>query len=159
MIVVSDTSPLNYLLLVGVADVLPAMFNRVVAPPAVLAEMQHAAAPQIVRAWAASPPTWLEVIAPSHLDETLNLGHGEREAICLAQQLHADVVLIDECKALAVARRLGIPAAGTVAVLELAAQKQLIDLPAVVAQLRQTNFRCPADILDAMLRRDQQRRV
>lgn len=159
MIVVSDTSPLNYLLLVGAADVLPTMFNRVVAPPAVLAEMQHPAAPHIVRVWAASPPAWLEVIAPSHLDETLNLGRGEQEAICLAQQLHADIVLIDERKALAVARRLGIPVAGTVAVLELAAQKQLIDLPVVVAQLRQTNFRCPADILDAMLRRDQQRRV
>ena len=34
MIVVSDTSPLNYLILIGHEDVLPILFGEIVAPPA-----------------------------------------------------------------------------------------------------------------------------
>lgn len=49
MIVVSDTSPLNYLVLIGADDVLPALFGQVLAPPAVLDEMQHAKAPAQVQ--------------------------------------------------------------------------------------------------------------
>jgi len=46
MIVVSDTSPLNYLVLIGADHVLPALFGQVVAPPAVLAELQRTKTPQ-----------------------------------------------------------------------------------------------------------------
>jgi predicted nucleic acid-binding protein len=49
-IVVSDTSPLNYLLLCGAADVLPRLFGRVIVPRAVLAELGSDDAPPIVRA-------------------------------------------------------------------------------------------------------------
>ena len=45
MIVVSDTSPLNYLVLVDADRFLPDLFGQVAAPPAVLAEMQHARTP------------------------------------------------------------------------------------------------------------------
>ena len=41
MIVVSDTSPLNYLVLIEVDRLLPDLFGQVTAPPAVLAELQH----------------------------------------------------------------------------------------------------------------------
>lgn len=37
MIVVSDTSPLNYLVLIGHEQVLPLLYERVVTAPAVLA--------------------------------------------------------------------------------------------------------------------------
>ena len=40
MIVVSDTSPLNYLVLIEEVEVLPAVFGRVVVPPAVVEELQ-----------------------------------------------------------------------------------------------------------------------
>ena len=50
MIVVADTSPLNYLILLGCADVLPKLYGRVVVPLAVLVEMQHRDAPPVVRA-------------------------------------------------------------------------------------------------------------
>ena len=49
MIVVSDTSPLNYLVLIGADQVLPSLFGRVLTPPEVLAEMQHAKAPPQVQ--------------------------------------------------------------------------------------------------------------
>jgi predicted nucleic acid-binding protein len=56
MIVVSDTSPLNYLVLIGADQVLPSLFGQVLTPPEVLVEMQHAKAPPQVSAWAQQPP-------------------------------------------------------------------------------------------------------
>jgi hypothetical protein len=99
MIVVSDTSPLNYLVLIEQVQVLPMLFGRVVVPPAVMTELQHAGAPDAVRAWAASPPAWLEIQPPARMEPLLGLGAGEAQAIRLAQELHADAVLIDERRA------------------------------------------------------------
>ena len=39
MIVVADTSPLNYLVLIGQIDVLKHLYGQVLIPPAVLAEL------------------------------------------------------------------------------------------------------------------------
>jgi predicted nucleic acid-binding protein len=61
MIVVADTSPLNYLILMGKADVLPAIYGRVLTPNAVLVELRHPGAPAAVLAWSATPPAWLEI--------------------------------------------------------------------------------------------------
>ena len=155
MIVVSDTSPLNYLILIGEVDVLPALFRRVVAPPAVVAEMLQPGAPEIVANWAAAPPKWLEVIAPTTFDANLPLGAGEVEAIGLAQKLKADRLLLDERKATLVATRLGLAVIGTLSVLSLAAEKGLLALPAAIAALRQTNFRGPADLIEELLKQDE----
>jgi predicted nucleic acid-binding protein len=98
VIVVADTSPLNYLIRLGHVEVLYLFYGQVVVPPAVLTEMQHPDAPPEVRTWAACPPAWLRQVSVQHLDESLaiGLGAGEREAISLALELHADVLLIDE---------------------------------------------------------------
>ena len=61
MLVVADTSPLNYLVLVGAVDVLRAMYGRVVVPTAAADELSVAAAPLAVRQWLAARPEWLEV--------------------------------------------------------------------------------------------------
>ena len=45
MIVIADASPLHYLILIGAADVLPALFQRVLIPDEVCAELRHPAAP------------------------------------------------------------------------------------------------------------------
>jgi predicted nucleic acid-binding protein len=124
VIVVSDTSPLNYLVLIEQAHVLPLLFGRVIAPPAVIGELQHPGAPAVVRTWAAAPPPWLEIRAPIRIDPTLALGAGERQAISLAQELHADAVLIDERHALTIARKVGLFVTGTLGVLEIAADRR-----------------------------------
>jgi len=49
MIVVSDTTPLNYLVLVGKQDILRLLFGQVIVPEAVMRELQAAAAPPEVR--------------------------------------------------------------------------------------------------------------
>jgi predicted nucleic acid-binding protein len=159
MIVVSDATPLNYLILIGQQDVLPIIFSRVVAPPAVLAEMSQAGAPAIVSKWAAAPPAWLEVIAPTTIDAALPLGAGEVEAIALAQELKADQLLLDERRASAVAQRLGLVVTGTLSVLSLAAEQGLLNFPAAMAALQQTNFRGPASLIEKLLREDANRRA
>ena len=63
MIVVSDTSPLNYLVLIGHVEILPTLFGRVLVPPAVMAELQQSGTPEPVRRWAGMPPGWLETRA------------------------------------------------------------------------------------------------
>ena len=64
MIVVSDTSPLNYLVLIEEVEVLPAIFGRVVVPPAVVEELQAPGTPDAVKAGIAAHPSWLEVRNP-----------------------------------------------------------------------------------------------
>jgi hypothetical protein len=69
-----------------------------------------------------------------------SLGTGEREAIALAQILHADLLLIDDSDGRFEARRLGLRVTGTLGVPRVAAELRLIDVYAVVRSLRATNF-------------------
>jgi len=54
--IVADTTPLNYLVLIQAADILPSLYRRVLIPPAVKVELAHANTPAIVRAWISQPP-------------------------------------------------------------------------------------------------------
>jgi predicted nucleic acid-binding protein len=55
MIVIADTGPLNYLVLIGEVDVLPHLYTRVIVPEAVVKELRAAGAPASVRTWIARP--------------------------------------------------------------------------------------------------------
>ena len=83
--IVADTTPLNYLVLIQAADILPSLYRKAFIPPAVRAELAHANTPAIVRAWISQPPQWLEVVSLKRpIDSALaHLGAGEREAIRL----------------------------------------------------------------------------
>ena len=52
----SDTSPIHYLLLIGEINLLPKQFQEILIPPAVVAELSHPHAPQIVARWATNLP-------------------------------------------------------------------------------------------------------
>lgn len=158
MIAVSDTSPLNYLVLIGHVNVFPKLFGRIVTPPAVIAELMHPGAPPSVLAWAAAP-LWLEIVRPSAIESTLGLGAGETEAISVARELNTDMLLIDERKAKAVAHRLGLRVSGTLNVLALAAERQLLDLTSAIAVLRKTTFREPTKLVEGLLEREVLRRT
>ncbi len=49
MTAISDTTPLNYLVLIGAVDVLPQLFSTIHVPPSVIAELVHAKTPTVVR--------------------------------------------------------------------------------------------------------------
>lgn len=123
MIAVSDTSPLNYLALIGEIELLPRIFTRVLIPPAVISELHHARTPPVVVAWTANLPSWVDVVPPGQAFEEAALGRGESEAIAVALQVCADVILIDERKASVVARNHGLIVTGTLGVLDIAAER------------------------------------
>ena len=92
MIVVADTTPVNYLILIDRIDLLPVLFGRILIPFAVQDELLSLRAPAIVRAWAKNPPAWIDILSPSVelLPTTVGLDSGETEAIALAEKVHAD---------------------------------------------------------------------
>lgn len=72
---------------------------------------------------------------------------GEREAIALAQVVHAELLLIDDSKGRLEARRLGLRVTGTLGVLKVAAERKLIDVKVVVKSLKATNFYVDDDLI------------
>lgn len=161
MIVVADTTPLNYLVLIKVVEVLPALFGRVYAPPMVILELSDSRGPEQVRNWANSPPDWLNVREPGQMDETLSriLHKGEVEAILLARELRADWVLIDERKASREAASRGLRVAGTLGILEEAGARNLLDYENSRDRLvNETNFYVGNDVLRESARRYYERR-
>ena len=153
-VVVSDTSPLHYLILCDAVDVLPRLFRQVVIPPTVFQELQQPNTPSPVRGWVQSLPPWVTVQAPSHLDPLLDVDLGELEAICLAEEIQAAAILIDDRAGRVAARRRGLAVTGTIGVLELAATRKWVELPAVLKKLQQTNARLDPDLVRAAVERD-----
>lgn len=153
-VVVSDTTALHYLILIGAIEVLPRIFSRVVVPLAVLVELRDPGAPATVSEWANHLPDWVEQATPAS-PLTLALGAGETEAIALTaefSQSTGDIVfLTDDRKARRVARRRGLRTLGTLAVLILADEAALLKLEQAIERLRQTNFHLPEELVaDAM---------
>jgi predicted nucleic acid-binding protein len=87
MTVVSNTTPLNYLVLIGRVEIPNALYEQVVIPQAVFAELTSTRAPDKVREWVTGKPKWLTVEqAPNVIDSELDeIQIGEREAILLAE--------------------------------------------------------------------------
>jgi predicted nucleic acid-binding protein len=160
MIVVSDTTPLNYLILIDSVDVLPALFGRVYAPSAVIRELAHPRSPEPVRRWADSPPAWLAVQEPTRIDPSLRLGPGEAAAIALAEELAADWVLMDERRGSREAERRGFRVAGTLVIIEEAGANNLLDYDEARNRLvAETNFYVTDDVLRASEQRFRARKL
>ena len=119
-VVIADTSPLNYLILVGAIEILPRLYGRVTIPDVVLRELTDEDAPEEVAGWATRRPEWIEVQAtPVSEDSSLEgLDEGESAAILLAQQQAEVLLLIDDASGRADAVKRGIPTMGTLGVLE-----------------------------------------
>lgn len=164
MIVVADTSPLNYLAVTGHADLLPQLFGEVLIPPAVAFELSNAEAPLQSRALVAQPPSWLRILRPQDESVTevrisaVKLGLGEVEAIALAKDMNADLLLIDERPGTREARAHHLRVTGLLGVLRLASLRGLVDLPSCIEQLRKTTFRLPRDVVTTLLREHTSRR-
>jgi predicted nucleic acid-binding protein len=113
-----------------------------------------------VQTWIANPPLWIEVRddSPMNFDALLEpLDRGERAAICLALSLGADLLLMDDRAGVKAALGKGLRVAGTLAILDLAAERGLVDFPSVVGRLAQTNFRRPESLMSALLKKHQER--
>jgi predicted nucleic acid-binding protein len=113
----------------------------------VLAELKHPLAPKPVRDWAVNAPSWVEVLSPKGNVILGQLDLGESEAIALAAEVHADVVLMDEQAGRQEAIRRGMRVAGTLSVLDEAEQAGLVDFDNAVADLQKTSFRVSRAVL------------
>jgi predicted nucleic acid-binding protein len=161
MIIVADTSPINYLVLIGEINILEPLFGRVLIPQAVFNEMQREKTPASVRAWTAAAPPWLEVrqADPAWFKPKRTIGDGEREAIALAKELNAFAVLMDDRDGTKEARENNLQVLGTINILDRAAEINLLDLSEAIDRLRKTSFRFPpAEVMEALLKRDEERK-
>jgi predicted nucleic acid-binding protein len=153
MIIIADTTPLNYLILIGEVDALRQLYGSVIVPPAVREELTRASSPKAVRAWITAVPSWIEVRSPELPIPILpnNLGPGEREAIALAEELHADQLIVDDRPARREAEKRGFSVIGTFGILQEAALEGYLDLRSSIDRLRLTNFHISPDVLAQVL--------
>ena|ERR1044071_2208873 len=153
MIVVADTSPINYLVLIGQIDLLKQLYTRILIPSAVLAELTHPVAPKAVRDWVINRPRWLAVVNPKSNLILAQLDPGESEAIALAMEVHAEVVLIDDQAGRQEALRMGLKVAGTISILDEADHAGLVIFDDAIAELRKTSFRVSHAVLSEIRRK------
>ena len=129
MIVVADTSVILNLCFLGQEPLLPVLFGTVHAPPQVAAEFVRLAAAD-VRCQGLVFPAFIQRTAPQTTAHTWVhspvLHAGEIAALSLAQELRADLVLMDEAEGRAAATALKLTTMGLLGILLQARQRGLI---------------------------------
>ncbi len=151
MLVISDTGPLRYLILIGRTELLPMLYGRVIIPAAVHGELGHESAPEAVRLWSKALPHWAEVRQSQNMaPESASLDAGEREALSLAVELGADLVLLDEIEGRKTAAAMKLRFIGTVGIIVAAAQRNMLgktEAAEALNALQQTNMRISPSLI------------
>lgn len=152
MLVVSDSSPLIVLINIGHIGLLPKLYDRIVIPPVILQELLKATRPEVVRLFATNPPAWLVIQSPQQVAFIPSLHAGETAAINLAEELGADLLLIDESCGRKAAEIRGLRYTGTIGILETAAEANLLDLASAFERIKRTDFWVSSAFLDEQLK-------
>ena len=145
--VVADTSPLIALARIGELDLLRRLYGRVAVPAAVEAELAIGSdRPGARMLEAALVAGWLSVQPVSDRapgpDLSLLLGPGEAEAIVLAEERQARLLLIDDARGRRTARRRGIPVAGVAGVLLAAKSRgEIAAVGPILRRLSEAGYR------------------
>jgi predicted nucleic acid-binding protein len=153
-VLISDTSPLNYLVLIDTVQVLPKLFGRVTIPESVLSELTSRHTPVQVREFFLALPDWIqvsEVHMPAKSLAGFDLHLGERDVLTLALTIADSLILMDETEGRRAARVIPRNVVGTLGVLRRAASSGLISLPPTMERLRSTNFRMSKKLQDEVL--------
>ncbi len=156
MIVVSDTSALSNLALVGHLWLLEAIYQTVIIPDVVASELAAASNPTI-SAILRLPWIQTQSLTNSQLADQLQqergLDAGEANAIALALELQADDLLIDERLGRQEAIQLGLSIIGILGVLLIAKQRSLISQvqPVIDALIDQAGFRVSPQLYQRVL--------
>jgi predicted nucleic acid-binding protein len=157
--VVSDSSTLIHLAVIGRFSLLQSLYQIILIPPAVWDEVvvQGAERPGANEALFAKQTGWLRIQAPKNtaLVRSLSrdLDQGESEAIALAVEQNSDLLLIDEADGRKAASIYGLPKTGVIGVL-IRSKKQ-----GLVSSLReefehlenQSNFRIDPKLIQLAL--------
>lgn len=156
MKIVSNTSPICYLLLIDCVHVLPTLFGKILIPEAVRVELTAEGSPKKLQEWMRYPPDWLEIIQQIDVETDLNLSRlhpGEQAAIKLAQRISADIVILDEKKARQIAQNRGLKVIGMLGIIEEVATRGMIGIVEIIDRLSKTNFRASPVLLKQILDR------
>ena len=144
--VVADASALLALSKLDRLDLLRDLFQQVSIPPTVSQEISRTL-PRL--------PDWIQVVAPHSVGasgDVVGLHQGEIEAIALALEVHASLLVLDDLPARRHALGLGLAIIGTAGVLVMAKRSSLI--PSVrepLDALRRSGFRLRQDVYDQIL--------
>lgn len=156
-VVVADSSPVNYLVLIGQIEILQQLYSGILLPSAVFYELTAPAAPRPVSDWVRKHPSWVKIqeTVPelsifSKLDP-FDLDAGEKAALALALDARDALLLIDEAMGRSAAARLGIAHTGTLGILLDAARANLLDLRAAMEALKTTSFRMTQALADRVI--------
>ncbi|NJN77500.1 MAG: DUF3368 domain-containing protein [Saprospiraceae bacterium] len=120
MIIVSDTSPISNLILIHRLNLLQIIFKEVIVPPSVHKEI--IALKQFgINLELYENSDWIKIMKPSDENEVQKLMNdldaGESEAIALAKEINANLLLIDERAGTNKALAEGLTTVGLVGVL------------------------------------------
>lgn len=158
---VTNAGPLIHLSWIDALNLLPILFEEVLAPAAVRDEVLRANSdvPGVPVLRAAFRSDWLRVrtvadgAAVTLLSAELDLG--ESEAIVLMREASVDLLLLDDRRARQLAARDGLPITGTIGILRTARSRGLI--PAVtqfLEELRRRGFRVSAQLIEQIQREE-----
>lgn len=163
MVVVSNSTPLIYLAKIGKLDLLKKLFGKIIMPKAVYEET-------VVRGLEKGfsdarviddglRDGWMVVRETKPSDKLIRfapeLDDGEIEALALAEQVKAELVLIDDAAARAIAESIGLRPKGTVFVLLLATKRRFVskrEAKSMFVDLIESGFRLAPDIYARILR-------
>lgn len=148
-IVISNTTPIIALSLIGQLHLLAKLYGEILLPTAVLDEI--AAGGDKVGAIDVGQADWIKVRALQdyrRADLLTDLDRGEAETIALAQELNADLIIIDERMGRRYARHLGLTMTGTLGVLIRAKREGLIgEIGPLVEKLRHGGIRLSDELV------------
>ncbi|MCC5850273.1 MAG: hypothetical protein JJU29_19485 [Verrucomicrobia bacterium] len=153
-LLVSDTGPLNYLIQIEAVDLLNDIASEIIIPASVLKELRNDQAPRVVRLWAETPPEWLIVVEDPDVqsDPSSALSKTDLAVITLACQ-RKSILLMDDRNGREMARSMKVTVIGTVGILLVAAEWELVDFPAAMSRLQSTSiFLSPKIIQEAWTR-------
>lgn len=156
MIVVSNSSPLIALSIVNSLDLLRALYSTIYIPEAVFHEVVTLGAGRPGATAVAITP-WIVQQAPADHVSVVNLlaaglDKGESEAIVLASELSASLLILDESHARVVARQQGIPVTGTLGVLIAAKNAGMVaEVKPLLSQLSEAGFYLTPQIISHAL--------
>jgi len=131
MVIVSDTTPVIFLLKINRLDLLQKLFGEVLIPNVVYAELTSNTrfadeAEAVIRA------SFMKSVSVSNpesvriLKMATRLDQGESKAIVLTDELKADILLMDEAKGRTISGQLGITVMGTIGLLISAYEDKMI---------------------------------
>lgn len=158
MIVISDTSAITNLAAIQHLQLLLQLYTQVTIPEAVYCELTDIY-PPVSGTSEVQTASWLEVRQVANreivarLRDTARLDPGESEAIALALELSADLLLIDERRGRAEANRLGLRITGLLGILIEAKHQNLIVAvkPLMDALINTSEFRISPALYNQIL--------